>query len=79
VPLGWLIDLSYTAQDHLPVDDTTQGGLGPLPSIINQENATQPCQRDKLVRASSQLMILPPMIIFYVKLTKNNSKQTNKP
>lgn len=32
--------LCYIAQTYLPRNDTTQSGLGPLASIINQEYAT---------------------------------------
>jgi hypothetical protein len=34
---GLLSLLSYTTQDHKLRDGTTQSGLGPLPSMINQD------------------------------------------
>ena len=39
VPHGLINLLSYASQDYLPSGGTTQNGLGPLMSIINQENA----------------------------------------
>jgi hypothetical protein len=40
-PHGLLSLLSYTTQDHLLRGGTTHSGLGPPPSVINQENAPQ--------------------------------------
>lgn len=44
----WLSLLSYIAQNHLPRAGTAHLGLGPLTSVINQENTPQTCPWAKL-------------------------------
>lgn len=47
---------SYTAQDYLPATSSTHNGLGPSPSITNQENSTHRLTRKaKVTKAFSQL------------------------
>lgn len=41
-------------QDHLPRGGTTHSRLGPLTSIVSQENALMACSRDSLVEEYSQ-------------------------
>lgn len=52
--LTGLLPPVYTAQDYLS-KDAVFSGLGLLTSIINQEDATQICERANRMKAFSQL------------------------
>ena len=54
-PHGLLNLLSYSTQDYQPRGVPTHSELGPLPSIINQENALQACPQANLVGVFAQL------------------------
>ena len=50
---GFLSLLSCRTQDHQLMDGTTHRGLGPSPSIMNQENLLQVCVKPQLTEAFS--------------------------
>lgn len=69
------MQLSQMAQDHLTVGSAVCNGLGSPISITNQENASETCPRDNLMKAIPQLKVPSPTQLLFVPKSTN----TNQP
>lgn len=62
--------LSFIDQDLIPEDSAAYDGMDPYIPINNQDNLSQTCPKNKLIKKIIWLKLLFQAIIYHIKLTK---------